>query len=173
MTYFEGKRLYLTEFDESLDACMLDVASIALGRASNQRLEVFINTEGGDSARAFSLVELMEHAKGRGITVATYVLHDGHSSGSIVSVAGTKGHRYVAKRANLSLHYGTSESVVASPMEMARMATATEAHFKQIRQHYLDNSDITPKALDDMLRHDHFYTSAEAAVAFGLADSLL
>jgi ATP-dependent protease ClpP protease subunit len=128
MTHFAGKRLYLTEFDESLDEMMTDVIQIATGPiGKGQSLEVWINSDGGDSYRAFALVELMEHAKARGVTVKTFVLHCGHSAASLVSVAGTLGHRYVAKRATMLVHYGSVDTTFTHPTDMERNFEDTSA----------------------------------------------
>lgn len=167
-SYAEGSRFFINEFDESLDQMMLELVEAVYGK--DKWLEFWINSEGGDASRAFSVVELMEVAKRRDKQVYTYVLHDAHSSGSIVAVAGSKGHRAVAWRGHYLLHYGQAEHVAAHPVEMARMAEANLRHFETVRQHYLSNTSIEPDVLDDFLMHDNYYLPAEDAVRLGFAD---
>lgn len=147
---------------------MLELVEAVYGK--DKWLEFWINSEGGDASRAFSVVELMRAAKDRGKRVSTYVLHDAHSSGSIVAVAGTKGHRRVAKSGNYLLHYGQTDVVATGPVELKRIADANTRHFTNLHNHYLSNTEIDAATLDEFLLHDNYYLPAEDALRLGFAD---
>jgi len=169
-SYAEGHDFFINEFDESMDQMMLDLVNAAYAK-DKRPLRFFINSEGGDASRAFSVVSLIEVAKAKGKPVETVVLHDAHSSGSIVAVAGTD--RKVARRGSYLLHYGQTDVVASGPVELARIAEANTRHFNTIRQHYLDCTKASVDMLDEFLLHDNYYLTAEDAVRLGFADDYL
>lgn len=169
-SYCEGHDFFINEFDESMDQMMLDLVNAAYAK-DKRALRFFINSEGGDASRAFSVVSLIEVAKAKGKPVETVVLHDAHSSGSIVAVAGS--HRVVAKRGSYLLHYGQTDVVANNPVELARIAEANTRHFHTIRQHYLDSTKASVDVLDEFLLHDNFYLPADRALELGFADEFL
>ena len=170
-SHAEGSRFFINEFDESLDLMMLELVQSVYGKEKG--LEFWINSEGGDASRAFSVVQLIEVAKAQGKQVYTYVLHDAHSSGSIVAVAGSKGHRKVARRGSYLLHYGQTDVVANGPVELQRIAEANTRHFNTVRQHYLDYTKASAAEIDACLLHDNYYLTAEDAVRLGFADDYL
>lgn len=170
-SYADGSRFFINEFDESLDLMLLELVNAAYGK--DKWLEFWINSEGGDASRAFSVVALMEVAKAQGKQVYTYVLHDAHSSGSIVAVAGSKGHRKVARGGSYLLHYGQTDVVANNPIELSRIADANLRHFAGVRQHYVDNTVAGIDMLEEFLLHDNYYLTAEEAVRLGFADDYL
>lgn len=170
-SYADGPRFFINEFDESVDQMMLELVDAVY--SDDEQLEFWINSEGGDASRAFSVVALMEVAKARGKQVHTYVLHGAHSSGSIVAVAGSKGHRKVAVRGSYLLHYGQTDVVASGPVELQRIVDANARHFLTLHKHYMDSTEIDPATLDDFLLHDNFYLTAEDAVRLGFADEYL
>lgn len=170
-SYADGSRFFINEFDESMGLMMLELVEAAHGK--DKWLEFWINSEGGDASRAFSVVELMEVAKRRGKEVYTNVLHDAHSCGSIVAVAGTKGLRKVAKRGNYLLHYGQIDVVATGPVELKRIMDANARHFLGLYTHYLSNTDTDSDTLDEFLSHDNYYMPADVAIELGFADDYI
>lgn len=169
-SYAEGHRFFINEFDESLDLMLLDLVQ-AVYANDRRQLSVYINSEGGDASRAFSVVSLIEVAKAKGKTVETVVLHDAHSSGSLVAVSGNV--RKVAHRGSYLLHYGQTDMVANGPVEMARIVESNNRHFNTVRQHYLDNTKASIDMLDEFLLHDNYYLPADEAVRLGFADDYL
>lgn len=171
-SHIDGSRVFLNEFDESVDALMLDLIG-AINSTVFEPLEFWINSEGGDSTRAFSIVELMNLAKTKGKRVATYVLHDAHSAGSIVAIAGTPGMRKVAKNGNYLIHWGEVELTANSPLVLERITKANQRHFELVSNHYEHYTTMTPENLAGILKADHFYLPAEHAIGMGLADGYI
>lgn len=174
----DGNTFFINEFDESMDQVLLDVAkSIHEQNAYHKHnpakiLNFFINSEGGDATRAFSLVALMEHAKGLGFQVNTTVLSDAHSAGSIVAVAGSKGLRSIAPGGNYMLHYGEVDVTANGPVSLERITAANQIHFKRIKNHYLKYTDLSSDELESLVQWDNAYIGVEHALQWGLADSL-
>lgn len=169
-SHSDGHRFFLNEFDESLDAIMLDMIG-AIAQKDTIWVELWINSEGGDASRAFAVVELMSLAKQRGIQVKTCVLSEANSAGSMVAVAGSPGFRYVAPGGVYMIHYGESDQSVVGPVEAARLAAANRDHFKKVLQHYKDHCNIPQ--LGSKLKSNYLYIPADQAIEWGLADGYL
>jgi ATP-dependent Clp protease protease subunit len=169
-SHSEGNRFFLNEFDESLDAIMLDIIGLVQHK-DTARLEFWINSEGGDAYRAFALVELISLAKQRGITVQTFVLAEAFSAGSMVAVAGSPGYRFVAPSGVYMIHYGEAEQTATSPIAAGRVAKANKDHFNRVLQHYKDHTKIPQ--LKRKMQDDFLYLTADQAIEYGLADGYL
>lgn len=160
---------YLTTFDESLDELTLAMARMA--RSADRALSIYINTDGGDATRTFALVEIIRWAKANGVLVETFVLCEAQSAGSIVAVAGTKGHRYVAYDGAYMLHYGQTSQVANSPVSAERIYKANKRHFNNLVSHYEANCDIP--ALSSKLQNDSLYITAQQAIEWNMADGYI
>lgn len=167
----EEGNFFLSDFNKSLDDLFIPVARFVRERPKGSVMSFYINSDGGDATRALSLVELIRWGKSRGITVETFVLSEANSAGSIVAVAGSKGHRYVADNGSYMLHWGTTEQTANSPESSRRMHDANVRHFNNIFDHYERNCDIP--ALAKKLRHDHLYITAEQAIEWNMADGTI
>lgn len=168
-SYSQGRRFFINEFDESIDEIILDVVEAIA--SDKEPIEFWINSDGGDTTRAFSLVALINRAKVKGVPVHTFILHTANSSASMVSVAGTR--RYIAPAATLLVHYGEVDTVVRGPVEIERAMQSTMAHFNLMRNHYLDHTRIPLVALDEYLTHDLGEITAKQAIDWGFADEYL
>lgn len=183
MTYIDGSTIYLDEFDESLDAIMIDLVNLIKRKivkaAANPdpedapSIEFWINSMGGDSHKAFALVELMEWAKGAGVHVNTVVLSEAASSGSIVACAGSKGLRRTTRNALWLMHYGDVDIQATSPVDLRRQATTYLTHFNHVRQHYINNSKHNAEFWEGRLATDNYTITGVDAVGLGLADGYL
>lgn len=177
-SYAQENKFFLNEFDESLDGIYLDVVEATARAArsthkSGRGLDFYINSEGGDATRAFALVELIEVAKAKNVRINTYVLSECHSAGSIVAVAGTKGHRYTSRGASYLLHFGETESISRSPLSATRILEENIRHFERVLAHYVANGKATKEEWLEEFRDDNFYLSGAQAIRWGLADKYL
>lgn len=169
----DGRTFFINEFDETMDEVLLNVArSISKQKGSplDAQLHFYINSEGGDASRAFSLVALMEHAKALGFKVFTTVLCDAHSAGSLVAVAGSPGCRKVARGANYLVHYGEVELVATGPVGLQRIFAANNRHFYRMVEHYNLHTKIPD--IKSLMDYDNAYISSEEALEWRMADAL-
>jgi ATP-dependent protease ClpP protease subunit len=169
--YDDDRSFFLNEFDESIDEIMLNIAHVV--NYGKGKVSFYINSEGGDSTRAMSVVSLIEVAKAKGMTVETVVLNQAYSSGSLVAIAGSKGHRIVAPSATYMLHYGETEVIARGPVELQRITAANNLHFNIVRRQYLKYTNMGIEALDEALQYDNNYVTAEQAIELGFADKWL
>lgn len=166
---------YISEFDKD----MTDYLVIPFYRAIAEQaklddghIDMYVNSYGGDTHLAFHLVSMMEMAKAHGVLVRTIVTDTAMSSGSIVSVAGTPGERYVAKDASLLVHYGFIYSgEVSTPLQVRRNREYHETHFKHILKHYQKYCKIPD--LEDKMNDDNYYITGMQAKRWGMADKFL
>lgn len=177
--YFHTENVfYVSEFDKD----MTDYFVIPFYRAIKEQAEkahreqayidMYVNSYGGETHLAFHLVSMMELAKAKGVIVRTIVTDTAMSSGSIVSVAGTPGHRYVAKDASLLVHYGyIPVAEVTTPLQAQRNRVYHETHFKHILKHYERYCDIPE--LEDKMNDDNWYITGTQAKSWGMADKYL
>jgi ATP-dependent protease ClpP protease subunit len=169
---------YITEFDKD----MTDYLVIPFTRAIKEQvdkahretayIDMYVNSYGGETHLAFHLVSMMEVAKAAGVIVRTIVTDTVMSSGSIVSVAGSKGHRYVAKDGSLLVHYGyIPVAEVTTPLQAQRNRVYHETHFDHILRHYNTYCDIPD--LVDKMQDDNYYITGAQAKRWGMADHFL
>lgn len=182
-SYIEGSTIFIGDFDESVDHLMLDlvdlvkrkimVAADTDPKEDPPHIEFWINSMGGDSHRAFSLVALMEWAKEAGVRVNTVVLAEAASSGSIVSVAGSKGYRRCTKSSLYLMHYGDVDITATTPVDLQRQTETYLTHFGHILQHYTDNSNLSGSEWEELMATDNYSITGQGAVTLGLADGFL
>ncbi len=165
-----GNKFFINDFDnDDFDALLIDVVN-AVWDDDYDVLEFWVNSEGGDVTRALSLVELIALAKSRGKTVETFVLSQAYSAGSLVAVAGSEGHRWVARDGCYMLHYGTVEITATNPVDLQNAYNANHQHFMNIHSHFTKYTKISK--LHDKLMTETYVNSIEAQM-WGMADGLI
>lgn len=126
------------------------------------RIDLFVNSYGGNATIAFHVVELIEMAKREGVVVRTMVTSAAYSAGSIIAVTGTPGERYISRDAQHLAHYGFSpRGEDATPLQATRNHSATQVFFKQVVGHYKKYCDI-PNLEENLMEDDWYITSAQA-----------
>lgn len=182
-SYIDGSTIFIGDFDESIDVMMLDIIDLVKRKimvaantapdADPPHIEFWINSMGGDSHRAFALVDLIEWAKGAGVRVNTVVLSEAASSGSIVAVAGSKGYRRCTPGSQYMAHYGSVEISAMDPADLGRQTAVYQRHFERIHKHYTkySNHDVTWWA--GRMATDNLSFDGYEAVELGLADGFL
>lgn len=174
--YHDGRNtFYIGEFDGQMEESLMIPLALAVKQQSNLvdgRLDMFVNSYGGNANIAFTVVELMEMAKREGVIVRTMVTSAAYSAGSIIAVAGSPGERYIAKGAQHLAHYGFApRGEDSTPLQAQRNHAATQVFFKQVVAHYNKYCDI-PNLEENLLEDDWYITSVQAK-RWGLADQYL
>lgn len=176
-SHCSGNMFFINEFDESMDTLYLEFVEQIKYQANSKKavekrkVELYINSEGGDSYRALALVELMEWAKHLGCSVETYVLHEADSSGSMVAVAGSPGKRFVSVNGVYLLHWGSVDTVSVGPVEAKQNYEHAVRHFDAIEDLYARYTNISDIRL--RLNMGDSYIDASQAIDWGLADGYI
>jgi ATP-dependent Clp protease protease subunit len=136
---------------------------------SHETLKLIIQSEGGDLASAFSIVDTM---RGSAIPIHTVGLGIVASCGLIIFMSGTKGHRTLTPNTQILSHqyswgnFGKDHELVSATKEYKRITERMLCHYKKctglkedkIKKYLLPPSDV--------------WLSAEEALNLGLCDEI-
>jgi ATP-dependent Clp protease protease subunit len=174
--YFSGNKFFITyDFNKKMkDGMIIPLANEIDHQATlkNGVIDFYINSHGGDSELCMYIVSMIEFAKSKGIKVRTIISDIAYSAGSVVSVAGTKGERYIARTAEYCVHYGSQAGWREStPLQIDRNSEHKKRHFNKLLNHYKKYCNI-PK-LEEALKDDSFFITAQQGIKWGLADKYI
>lgn len=141
---------------------------------------LYINSPGGTVTDGLSVYDTMQFIKP---DVATIVMGQAASMGSLLAQAGAKGKRYVLPKSRTMIHRvssgtrGTSGTVHVQELEMEdvnRSFKESQRLNEMLTNIYVEHNSKkkTYKKLFDTMKYDTFL-SAEEAVDFGLADRVI
>lgn len=172
-TYFSGNKFFIVDTfnDKMRDGIIIPLTNKIeeLAKQKDATLDVYINSRGGDGHLCFHIVTLLEIAKARGIKVRTIISQIAYSSGSIVAVAASEGERYISRRGEHCVHYGTQYGwSETTPLQIERNTDHKKRWFKQILDHYKHYAKVPD--LKELLKDDSLFIPAAQCIEWGLAD---
>ena len=135
-------------------------------------IEFYLSTYGGSADDMFALYDLMRVVR-RETEIHTVGLGKVMSAGVLILAAGTKGHRYIGKNCRLMIH-----SVMGGNQgNLHDMLTEMDA-IENLQQMFIEclvaETDLTESKIKKMLeRKVNIYLSAEEAVKYGIADTIV
>lgn len=170
---YDDNRFYiLGEFDDQLKEKIIVPLTRKISELSNQRsatIEVYINSPGGQCDIMWHVVNLIELAKAKGITVRTIVMGEAYSAASMTAITGTVGERYIDRYAEHLPHFGTAYGWPKhTPLQLERETAHLQRHFQHLVDHYQKYCKI-PK-LEQHIKDDNFFITAKQAIDWGMAD---
>jgi ATP-dependent protease ClpP protease subunit len=174
LNFNDGNVFLITDFDDGMEAGLVIplIREIQKQREYKYgRIDLHINSWGGYAHLVDQLTELVEVAKGEGITVRTIVPAIAFSAGSMLAITGTPGERYIARNANHLVHYGRTGSSESTPLQIERFHAWKKADFKNVIKHYNKYSAVPN--IEDHLNDDGFFIKASDCIKWGLADKYL
>jgi len=131
-------------------------------------ISLYINSPGGSVTAGMAIYDTMQFIKS---DVATIVMGQGASMGSLLAAAGTPGKRYILPNARHMIHQplggasGQATDVEIQARELLRWKKVlTDIYVKHTGKSYAE--------LESDMERDFFMTAQEA-VAYGLADEIL
>lgn len=157
---------------ENTSHILADISDmIEYERKHSQVIEWFFNSPGGSVAACKSLLSMMKFANLQGITNITYVIGEAASSASILAINGND--RYIMSYASHYIHYGSSGSGSAHPMEAKRNYEDDKKFYNWVHDTYLEHSNIPKARLEELMEHEGGYLYAKDCIKYKLADHLL
>ena len=139
---------------------------------SHEPITILIHTNGGDSAALASIYDVMSLVSS---PISTICIGKAYSAGAFILSAGTKGHRHILPNADIMIH-GLQ---CAFPMAPLSDQTDSSIYFN-----YLEN--LNKRIMKILAKHTgqplnkieqdskrDFYLDANAAVKYGIVDSIL
>ena len=131
-------------------------------------ISLYINSPGGSVTAGMAIYDTMQFIKPN---VATIVMGQGASMGSLLATAGAPGKRYILPNARHMIHQplggasGQATDVEIQARELLRWKKVlTDIYVKHTKKSYAE--------LESDMERDFFMT-ADEAVAYGLADEIL
>ena len=131
-------------------------------------ISFYINSPGGSVTAGMSIYDTMQFIQ---CPVHTIVLGQAASMGSLLAMAGTKGHRYILPNARHMIHQplggasGQATDVEIQARELLRWKTV-------LTDIYSRHTGLDADSLRADMERDNFMT-AEQAVSYGLADKVI
>lgn len=171
MNHHEGNVFLINDFDDNLEQTIVVPLATEVGRQSGLKggmLDLWVNSIGGYLHLAHHIIELMEAAKRQGVTVRTIVPSMAFSAGSMVAVAGSRGHRYIGRRAEHLVHYGQVLSFETTQEQVKRFSAWKNRQFEGNLEHYRKYCSIPE--LDKQILDDGWFIPANKAIKWGMAD---
>lgn len=170
----EENVFFIGDFDDALEQQIIvpltkEIESQA--KLKKGRIDLYINSCGGYLHLVNHMTELVEIAKREGIVVRTIVPDIAYSAGSMLAITGTRGERYVGRRAEHLVHYGQIMSFETTEEQVDRFTAHKKRMFRGNFEHYQKYAnipDLSQKMLDD-----GYFVPAKQAIKFGLADKYM
>ena len=133
-----------------------------------KELLLMINSDGGDMEDAFALIDVMRSSS---IPIKTVGLGSVASSGLLIFLAGSPGHRILTPNTSILSHQYAWGAESSKHHELFALAKEFDLAFSRMLNHYrectgLDDDTIKAKLLPP---HD-VYLSAEEALELGICD---
>jgi ATP-dependent protease ClpP protease subunit len=168
----DGNLFFIGDFDESMESELLIPLTREIQNqrvADNPRIDLYINSAGGNLYLLQHLIQLIEIAKRDKIVVRTMVMSMAYSAGSLLAITGTE--RYIAKGAEHLIHYGNGGYASATPVQAKRQSDKLTREFKWNVNHYKKYAKVPD--LEKNMSDDNFYVTASDCIKWGLADYYL
>lgn len=171
--YCDGSRFYIFgKFDTKLRdniVAPLNKKIEELSSVKDPTISLYIDSPGGDGFICLQLIDLVELAKRRGITVRTIVSSHALSAGSMLAVTGSTGHRYIGQNAEHLVHYGQfGGQRTSTPLQLDRESARWKRWSKSLLEHYQKYTTIPN--IPEVMNDDNYWIAADKCIKWGLAD---
>ena len=171
---YEDNVFFIGDFDDALENDIIIPLTQEIANQAKEkegRIDLYINSVGGYVHLVNHLVELVEIAKAQGIVVRTIVPDMAFSAGSYLAVTGTKGERYIGKRAEHLIHYGQIMSLETTPEQIKRFTAWKDRKFKANVAHYKHYCNIPD--LEQKIQDDGYFVVAKDCIKWDMADKYM
>ena len=137
-------------------------------QAPDKDIMMYINSPGGLVTAGLAMYDTMQFVK---CDVATLVIGQACSAGSLLAMAGTKGKRYALRNSRTMIHQpsggysGQATDILIHAEEITKIK-------KRLNQMYSEHTGQPIEVIDDAMERDKCM-SPEEAKAFGLVDKII
>jgi ATP-dependent Clp protease protease subunit len=131
-------------------------------------IKIFINSPGGCLNSVMNLINIIKLSK---TPVYTIAMGKAYSSGGLLLMAGTKGHRYIFPDTSLLIHDG-STGAMGDTGKVIDNLEFTQKQEERVKKYILSNTTITAKLYDKNYRRDWFMFS-EDIINYSVADKVI
>lgn len=135
---------------------------------SEKDINFYINSPGGHVTAGLSIFDVMQFVKP---DVATYVMGQACSMGSLLASSGSPGKRFILPHARHMIHQVSSGSQ-GTAVDMKIQLEETLRLNKMLTEIYVKNTGKSYAELEKDMSRDH-YLNAEESVKYNLADKIV
>ncbi len=137
-------------------------------QAPEKDIMVYINSPGGLVTAGLAMYDTMQFVK---CDIATLVIGQACSAGSLLAMAGTKGKRYALRNSRIMIHQpsGGYSGQATDILIHAEEITKIKARLNQM---YSEHTGKPIEVINDAMERDKFM-SPEEALDFGLVDKII
>lgn len=168
----QGKVLVIGEInDELIEKVSKEMRLIHTKLPKDQKIEIFLNTPGGDVFSGLWFLEEMDIIKESRV-IKTHVVGWCCSMGIAILINGTKGYRSSTYNSNLMMHYTISGVPSGLTTKQESWVNNRKIIDRQFLEYYKTRTKLTEKQLKNSLADDWFFTAAEA-LQYGLIDEIV
>jgi ATP-dependent Clp protease, protease subunit len=136
-------------------------------RRNLKHLTFIINSEGGDLAHAFAIIDLMHYSR---LPVRTLGVGEISSAGLMIFMAGELGHRCVTANTQIMSHQWSTQ-IQGKAYELLSAQQDMQITQARVLAHYVKHTHKTESEVQQLLLPPHdVYLTAAQAVELGIAD---
>jgi len=131
-------------------------------------IKILINSNGGELTAVLNFINVLQLSK---TPVYTIGFGKTYSSGGLILLAGSKGHRYVFQDTTALIHAG-STGAMGNTDKVLDNFEFTQRQEKRVKDFIVANTNITDKIYTKNYRKD-WWLMSEEIISLGLADKVI
>jgi len=137
----------------------------------NQFLELFINSPGGDWYTGISIINMMEIAKEKGLTVNTYVTGEAASMASIIALYGDN--RFIHKNARHMIHFGAYYNEIHKETEIKKSLKDMQEFHDICIDIYSKKTKMKKSFIEKVMEDEFGFMNSEDCIKYGIATQII
>ena len=139
----------------------------------NPIIDIFIDSNGGDTNMLNNLSTLLNFAKARGAIIRTTVLSRAYSCGSLLAIQGTPGFRIMSHAAEHMIHFGSLGLYAESEKMVLHLIERQLERKRLTHDKYKTYTKIPHNKLEDLSKTEGEIWDAEECLEYSLCDWIL
>lgn len=170
---YKNKVFLLDELTiENTSRLLADITDmIEYEKTHSLTIEWYINSPGGSVDACKSMLSLMKFANLQGVLNDTYIIGNAASSASLIAISGNT--RYIMKYASHYLHYGSSGSSSAHPIEARRNYKDDQIFYNWVKSVYLEHTNIPEEKLNTLIEHEGGFLYAKDCLKYKFVEYII
>lgn len=174
--YMYNNKVFLLDDITSTNCAFLigDLTQFIGDPENNQKkLNVFINSPGGDVNTMIAIIGLLNLARLNDIYVTTYVLGLAGSAASLIAVQGDI--RIMSNISRHFVHFGSIFDTTSKPSEIEKTYQQNKDYAEQMQELYIKacKGKLSKAKLLELQSDERGYLNAEQCVKYGLCDMII
>lgn len=142
-------------------------------KIKNPIIDIFIDSYGGAENALLNISTLLNIAKSRGTIIRTTVLSCAYSAGSLLAIQGTPGFRIMGHDTQHMIHFGSTSMNATNPDDIEIRAHQIARQKKKVQEKYKTHTKIPTRKLENMMRCESGYLTAQECLEMGVCDWIL